>query len=191
MILYIDHFDSFCNIIIDYFKQINQVVISKKTDYFKYNNSIDLTKYSHVIIGPGPGHPKELLYLYPLIKKIINFNIPTLGICLGHQLLAQYFDAKITYSPNIVHGELSEIFCDNSNILYQNIPSIHNVVRYHSLIIKNEMIPENLKIIAYTEYNEIMAFHHSKFPIYGIQYHPEAYLSEFGLKVMKNFIFNK
>ena len=191
MILYINHFDSFCNIIIDYLKQLDKKIVLKNTHYFKDLNKINLAKYSHVLIGPGPGHPKELLFLYPFIRKIIYYNIPLLGICLGHQLLAQYFGAKIVQSQKIMHGESSVIICNTSNKLYKNIAEKHSVIRYHSLIVDNESVPLDLNIVAYTTDNEIMAFSHCKLSIYGIQYHPEAYLSNFGLELLKNFVMMK
>ena len=107
MLLFIDHYDSFAHILIDYFSQLGESVLILKTNEIDLN--IDLSLFKSIVIGPGPGHPNQLISLYPIIKKAIEINIPILGICLGHQLIAQYFGAKIIHAPIIMHGQNSEI----------------------------------------------------------------------------------
>lgn len=185
MLLFIDHYDSFAHILIDYFSQIDQEVIRLKSDEIDFTTNFQI--FDAVIIGPGPGHPKDLTYLYPHIKRIIELKIPILGICLGHQLLAQYYNAKIIRAQNIMHGQCSEVnFIQH--ILYTGIKSPVRVTRYHSLIVDIDSLPNDLFTIAKTKRNELMGFSHKNLPIYGIQYHPEAYLTEFGLQTLRNFI---
>ena len=143
-----------------------------------------------MIIGPGPGHPDELHHLYPLIQQAIQLNRPILGVCLGHQLLAQYFGAKVIRANAIRHGQISKItLTEKSGRLYRNIPQTFNVTRYHSLVVENTSLPSTLIPLAYTREQLLMSFQHQHYPVYGIQYHPEACLSEHGLQILKNFLF--
>ena len=188
MILYIDHFDSFSALIIDYFKQLQQQVTAIKTNECDKLAQLDLNKITHIIIGPGPGHPDELKHLYPFIQQVIDNNIPLLGICLGHQLLAQYFGGKVIHAQQIMHGRVSKIQCQNTHPIYTGLPQQHLVTRYHSLIIDENTLPKQIKVIAISNENEIMAISHNSYRIFGVQYHPEAHLTEAGLTLLKNFI---
>lgn len=183
MILYIDHYDSFTNIIADYIKHLGFDLDIKKTDDKIHN----LNQYTHVIIGPGPGHPNELTHVYMIIEHCEQHNIPLLGICLGHQLIAQYYGSNVVKASNIFHGKTSLIAQpDNSSNIYKDIPEYFKVTRYHSLVV--DQIHKPLKTISLTLDNEIMAFEHESKSIYGVQYHPEAYLSEYGLQILNNFL---
>ncbi|MED7788552.1 aminodeoxychorismate/anthranilate synthase component II [Francisella sp. 19X1-34] len=182
MILYIDHYDSFTNIIIDYITYLGYEVCIKKTD-----QEIDnITQYSHIVIGPGPGHPNELKDKYPIIEYCEQNNTPLLGICLGHQLIAQYYGSNIIKAKQIYHGKISRVSKVKESNLYKNLQNNFNVTRYHSLIVDKIMTP--LVTIALTVDKEIMAFEHEKAKIFGVQYHPEAYLTENGLETLKNFL---
>ena len=185
MILYIDHYDSFANLLTDYIKTIGFQVKMVKSDKIKIN----LNKYSHIIIGPGPGHPDELKFLFPLIKKAIILKIPILGVCLGHQILAQFCGAHIKKSDNIMHGQISKITVhENDSTIYNNLPRSFNVTRYHSLIVDENTLPKKIVVLSTTSENELMGFTHKKYPIWGIQYHPEAFLTEYGVEALQNFV---
>ncbi|MGQ4002017.1 aminodeoxychorismate/anthranilate synthase component II [Francisellaceae bacterium CB299] len=182
MILYIDHYDSFTNTIVDYVSYLGFEVCVRKTD----EQLNDLNKYSHIIIGPGPGHPSELKHLYSVINFCENNNKPLLGICLGHQLIAKYFGFNVIKSKAIFHGRNSLIFIENDCAIYKGLPKQFEVTRYHSLVV--DSIKKPLVTIANTKEDEIMAFKHNKYNIFGVQYHPEAYLTEHGLEVLDNFL---
>ena len=184
MVLYIDHYDSFTNTIVDYIRYLGFSVCVKKTD----DQFDDFNQYSHIIIGPGPGHPNELKQLYYIIDFCENTNMPLLGICLGHQLIAQYYGSNIVKAKFIFHGRNSTITTNNS-ILFKGLFSEFEVTRYHSLIAESMKSP--LLVTAKTSENEIMAFEHSKKNIFGMQYHPEAYLTEYGLDCLNNFLKSK
>ncbi len=186
MILYLDHYDSFASILTDYIKQTGHKVHISRTD--EPIDSEQLNNYSHIIIGPGPGHPRELSHLYPIINKAITESIPLLGVCLGHQLIAEYFGAEVSNASSIMHGQISKITQNECSKLYQSIPKELNVTRYHSLIINANSMPDTLLVTALTQQGEIMSFEHKAHPIYAVQYHPEAYLSEYGLAILRNFI---
>ena len=185
MLLFIDHYDSFAHTLIDYFTQLGEKVVQLKTD--QITDQLDLSNVSAVVIGPGPGHPNELRTLYPLITRLIDMQMPTLGVCLGHQLLAQYFGAQIMPAKTIMHGQCSQISHHNS-LLYQATKSPLTVTRYHSLIVDISTLPDCLSASAITPENELMAFNHKTLLVYGIQYHPEAYLTDSGLVILQNFL---
>lgn len=137
-----------------------------------------------MIISPGPGSPLDS----GITNDCINYFkdlIPILGICLGHQCIADYYGATIQQAREILHGKTSMLKHDNDPI-FINIPPTFNVTRYHSLSIKSDSLPNELKIIA-TSNNEIMAIKHKTKPIYGFQFHPEAHLSEYGQQLINNF----
>lgn len=182
MILYIDHYDSFANTIVGYIKYLGFAVCMKKTD----ENFDDIDKYTHVIIGPGPGNSNELKCLYKVIEHCETYNKSLLGICLGHQLIAQYYGSNIIKAQTIFHGRNSIITTNNNSKLFKGLPDKFEVTRYHSLMVENMKLP--LQIIAKTSLNEIMAFEHNKKNIFGLQYHPEAYLTDYGLDCLRNFL---
>lgn len=182
MVLYIDHYDSFTNIIVDYITYLGHEVCIRKTD----QEIDDITQYDHIIIGPGPGHPNELKNKYSIIEYCEQNNIPLLGICLGHQLIAQYYGSNIIKAKQIYHGKISKVYQIKKSKLYKNFPDSFDVTRYHSLIV--DKISDPLVTIAVTEDKEVMAFEHKTAKIFAVQYHPEAYLTENGLVTLKNFL---
>ncbi|MCV2528238.1 MAG: aminodeoxychorismate/anthranilate synthase component II [Candidatus Lightella neohaematopini] len=191
-ILLIDNYDSFNWNTYHYIKMMNiNSVLIYKHDVLNISdiNSINPTK---IIILPGPGSPNSL----NISSKIIEYfsdTIPILGICLGHQIIGKVFGAKIIRSNFIMHGKQSIIIHNNNNIFY-NINNPFKAVRYNSLTISTENLPSCLLVNAWSIYNnnkEIMAIKHRNLPLYGIQFHPESILSEFGIKILYNFIYCK
>jgi len=182
LILLIDNYDSFTYNLVDYFEQLNTRCDVVKNDVPP--GTYLSNKYEAMVISPGPGLPEQAGYLFEAIKSLHN-KIPVLGICLGHQAICEYFGARLTRAIKPMHGKLSKIQCQK-NILFANLPEYINVVRYHSLICQN--LPETLENIAFTEDFEIMAIQHRFLPIWGIQFHPEAALTEYGLRILKNWI---
>ena len=189
MLLIIDHYDSFSAMIADYCRAIMPEYCMLKTDQI---NSATLAKInpSHIIIGPGPGHPEdqELTATKELIRQAIKLKTPLFGICLGHQLIAEVFGAKIVTAEQICHGIISKITHNNSGIL-NNLPASFEVTRYHSLLIENRsMIDKEIKISAETSDGEIMAIHHQKLAIFGVQFHPESISTQNGKQLLANFL---
>jgi len=132
---------------------------------------------THIVLSPGPGHPNE----YETIVK----EIPTLGICLGHQALAAYFGAKVVHAPKVMHGKTSKIkHCGTG--LFERVKNPLTVMRYHSLAVEN--LPDELEILAKSEDGVVMAFAHRERPIAGLQFHPESIGTEDGLKILGNFL---
>ncbi len=179
MLLIIDNYDSFTYNLLDYFQQLGQECQLIRNDLEKehWPDSPDA-----LIISPGPMDPMRAGKLMEMLDFYVG-KVPVLGICLGHQALALKFGAKIDHAIKPMHGKISRIFCEKDPI-FKNIPENFNVVRYHSLVVKE--LPEELKSLAKTEENELMAFVHKTLPVYGIQFHPEAALTEYGLQLLDN-----
>jgi len=185
MVLMIDNYDSFVYNLVRYIEEIGEKVEVVRND--KVNmNLIDKNKYLGIIISPGPKNPEQAGLSLDIIDKFKG-KIPILGICLGHQCIGHYFGGRIVKGEKPMHGKISEITHNNKGIFY-NVKNPLKVTRYHSLIIEKEKLPEELEITAETSDKVIMGIRHNKFPIYGIQFHPEAELTEEGHKILENFI---
>ncbi len=178
----LDNFDSFTYNLVDYLEQFN---VSPKV--FRNNQSLEeITEYKYkgVILSPGPGLPEESGNLLNVIKYY-QTKLPILGICLGHQAIGQFYRAAIIKADKPMHGKFSQVLLEN-DYLFKDMPDNIRTVRYHSLILDN--LPRNLEIIAKTENNEIMAIRHQTLNIRGLQFHPEAILTEYGKKIIENWI---
>jgi anthranilate synthase/aminodeoxychorismate synthase-like glutamine amidotransferase len=182
LLLLLDNFDSFTYNLEDYFLQLGISCTIHRNDISL--NCIDINKYQGIILSPGPGSPGKAGNLMKVIEHYHD-KLPMLGICLGHQAIAEYFGGKIKKGIRPMHGMLSEITCKQDEI-FQNIPSKLKVVRYHSLIV--DQLPDSLKCIAMSSESEIMAFKHRSLSIYGLQFHPEAVLTEYGMEILKNWL---
>ncbi|MCV2499924.1 MAG: gamma-glutamyl-gamma-aminobutyrate hydrolase family protein [Candidatus Lightella neohaematopini] len=191
-ILLIDNYDSFNWNTYHCIKMIGiSNVLIYKQDVIDIDdiNNINPNK---IIILPGPGSPNSLSISSKIIRCFSD-TIPILGICLGHQIIGKVFGAKITKSSFIMHGKQSDIIHDGSNIFY-NINNPFKAARYNSLTISTDNLPNHLLVNAWSIYNnnkEIMAIKHRNLPLYGIQFHPESILSEYGTKILYNFIYHE
>lgn len=185
MILMIDNYDSFTYNLVRYFEELNKKVIVYRND--KINNKIiNELKPSGIVISPGPKAPKDAKEVLDIIDSFKG-KVPILGICLGHQCIGEYFKGNIVKGVRPIHGKISKITNTGEGI-FKGLPSEFNVTRYHSLIIDKETFPKELKITAQTEDGVIMGIEHRDMKIYGVQYHPEAVLTEEGHSLLNNFI---
>ena len=183
MILIIDNHDSFVYNLVHMVKQAGFDI------ELALNNEItceDIEKIapSHIILSPGPCRPNDAGICIELVKTFSQ--TPILGVCLGHQAIAQAFGATITHAKKPVHGHATPIW-HNQMGLFSNIPSIQ-VARYHSLIIQQNTLPKDWHIDALSDEQEIMAIRHPYLPIFGLQFHPESIITEYGDALLKNFI---
>lgn len=184
MLLLIDNYDSFTYNLKDYFEQLKQEVIVVKNDEIDAQ-SIQNLRFDKIVLSPGPKRPSQAGNLMSIIAHT-HLQFPILGICLGHQALGEFFGGKLVLAPKPMHGKVSEIECQATGI-YQDLPHTFNVCRYHSLIIQNlENTP--LETTAQSPDKACMSFQHKTLPITGIQYHPEAILTEHGLKILANWL---
>ena len=188
MIILIDNYDSFTYNLVHYFQEIGEKVKVYRNDE-KESDFIIKEKPKFLVISPGPSSPRNAGICLELIKKNseLKYPIPTLGVCLGHQAIAEAFNSKIVQSGKPVHGKVSLIH-HNSLGLFNNLKNPFKATRYHSLIIDKESISKNLNITAKTEDGVIMGIQHVKLPFYGVQFHPESIATEHGHQIVKNFI---
>jgi anthranilate synthase/aminodeoxychorismate synthase-like glutamine amidotransferase len=182
MLLILDNFDSFTYNLVDYFYQLGHEceVIRNTTN----PEEIEISKYTGIVITPGPEIPEKANHLMAIIAKYAG-KIPTLGICLGHQALALHYGATLHKSIP-VHGKLSNVLLDKTDSWFQGFPKEIKVIRYHSWSVKE--LPGDLMPLAFTEDHILMAFRHCALPVYGIQFHPESILTEKGIYILKNWL---
>lgn len=140
----------------------------------------------HIILSPGPGRPEEAGVLIDAVRKI--HDIPILGVCLGHQAVCRAFGASVTYAGRLMHGRQSEVRLDTDCPLFAGCPESVPAARYHSLAADTETLPPELKVTALADDGEIMAVQHRKYPIYGVQFHPESVMTPDGERMLRNFL---
>ena len=185
MILFIDNYDSFTYNLVDYFGQYQPDLIVKRNDKISLDEiaAIDL---QGIVLSPGPGNPDDA----GICKEVIRaFHKTThiFGVCLGHQCIGEVFGAKIIRAPEPIHGKTAEIYHHNAEI-FRTLPTPFEATRYHSLIIEKESVPDELEITAETKDGLIMGIRHKKFPVSGVQFHPESILTIEGKKIIKNWL---
>lgn len=186
-VLVIDNIDSFVYNLVQYVGILrkNPLVVNNQVSLSEVEKKIKTHSISHIVISPGPKTPREAGMSNQIIKKFSQ-EIPTLGICLGHQCLAYSFGAKIRRAKKLKHGKTSLIEHDNEGI-FQGIKNPLEATRYHSLVV--DFLPKCLEVTAKSiDDNEIMGIKHRKFPIYGLQFHPESILTNEGMRIIKNFL---
>ena len=141
-----------------------------------------------LVISPGPGKPSDAGICIEAIQKLRG-KIPMLGVCLGHQAMAEAFGATVSHAGQLMHGKTSQLKdVKTDSVLFQNLTLPIQVARYHSLAVKEETLPEELIVTARSEDNEIMAMEHREYPIFGLQFHPESVMTPQGLQMIENFI---
>lgn len=199
MILLLDNYDSFTYNIVQYLQQLGAGVVVVENDAVSVAD-ITALKPKAIVLGPGPGTPDEAGITLQCIKHFAD-KLPLLGVCLGHQAIAQSFGATIVRASQIMHGRTSQVFHDQQGV-FSGLDNPTQFTRYHSLIIDKSSLPDTLKISAWTSnnsrnsqefksqdnLNEIMGIRHKHLPIEGVQFHPESILSQAGLKLFENFL---
>mgnify|MGYP001436087745 FL=1 len=188
MLVLIDNYDSFTYNLVHYFEEIGQKVKVFRNDEVQTKEVLDINP-DYLVISPGPSTPKNSGICIDLIKENSkNKNPkPLLGVCLGHQAIAEAFGANVIQSGKPIHGKVSKISHYKSK-LFKNIKNPFNATRYHSLIVENKTLPKILEITAITDDKVIMAIQHKKLPIFGVQFHPESIATDFGHQLLKNFL---
>ncbi|KTD30813.1 anthranilate synthase component II [Legionella moravica] len=184
MLVLIDNYDSFTYNLVQYFQCLNQTVSVHPHDHISI---ADIKKLAPklIVISPGPNSPDDAGISLEAIRAF-HQDIPILGVCLGHQCLAQAFGGTIISAPEIMHGKTSEIRHSNRG-LFKNIPNHFKATRYHSLAVEASSLPDCFSIDAWAD-NTIMAISHRQYPLFGLQFHPEAILSQYGLHILENFL---
>ena len=183
MIVLIDNYDSFTYNLVDYFGQLGVKVKIFRNDVSLH--TINLVPFRGIVLSPGPGKPLLAGNLKQIVARYIG-KTPMLGICLGHQAIAEHFGAELTKAEYPMHGKISGVYY-NGGKAFAGVPNPFNAVRYHSLIVRH--LPQNLTPIAKTSNGELMAFEsEAHLMAWGLQFHPEAIHTQHGLEILKNWI---
>lgn len=181
----IDNYDSFTYNLVQYFNILGQNVEVVKNDEIKPEDIRDMD-IDAIVISPGPCSPKEAGISVDVIKMYKD-KYPILGVCLGHQSIGYAFGANIVKAKRLMHGKTSMISHDNEG-LYKGLPNPFKAVRYHSLVIDKSTLSDEFIVDAVAEDGDIMGIRHKALPIFGVQFHPESIVSEYGFDILKNFL---
>ncbi|MBL4625120.1 MAG: aminodeoxychorismate/anthranilate synthase component II [Flavobacteriales bacterium] len=185
-IVVIDNYDSFTYNLVQLLSEVDTNPTVVRNDEFEIG---ELELYDKILISPGPGVPDDAGLTKAVIEKYGSTK-SILGVCLGHQAIAEVFGGKISVMEKVFHGVATEInVVDSADYLFENIPKKLNVGRYHSWLVDNDL-PANLSVTAEDEQGQIMAIKHIKFDVRGVQFHPESVLSEHGGQLIKNWVKN-
>jgi anthranilate synthase/aminodeoxychorismate synthase-like glutamine amidotransferase len=185
MLLMLDNYDSFTWNLVQYLGELGASVKVVRNDAMDVGE-IEAMRPDRIVISPGPCTPSEAGISVPLIRHFAG-KVPILGVCLGHQAIGQAFGARVVRAERVMHGKLSSIVHDGRGV-FSNVPSPFNATRYHSLAIERASLPPALDVTATADDGEIMAVRHREWPIEGVQFHPEAILTEHGKQVLANFL---
>ncbi len=185
MILMIDNYDSFTYNLVQYLGELGEDLDVYRNDKLTISG-IGRMKPDHIVISPGPGQPKDAGISEDIIREFSG-KIPILGVCLGHQAIGEVYGGEIVRAENLMHGKTSLIY-HNGKTIFNGIPNPFEATRYHSLLVKRRTFPECLEIIAETKEKEIMGLKHKKFPVWGVQFHPESILTTEGKNILANFL---
>lgn len=186
MIVLIDNYDSFTYNLVQYLGELEADIRVYRNDAIDVEG-VRALKPDRLVISPGPCTPKEAGISVQAIREL-GPEVPTLGVCLGHQAIGEAFGGDVIRASRIMHGKTS-VMKHNGNLFFAGVPSPFTAIRYHSLIIRRENCPECLEITAETaDMGEIMAVAHRQHPIWGVQFHPESILTEHGKTMLRNFV---
>ncbi len=185
MLLMIDNYDSFTYNLVQYFGELGQAVVVRRNDKISLAEITEM-KPQHIVISPGPGEPQEAGLSEEIIR---NFGpaVPVLGVCLGHQAIGEVFGGTVERAPELMHGKTSPIQHDREG-LFTGLPQGFKATRYHSLVVRRSDLPSDLYVTAWTESGLVMGLQHRRYPIFGVQFHPESILTEHGKALLTNFL---
>lgn len=185
MILMIDNYDSFTYNLVQYLKQLDEEVVVRRNDEIT-TDEIESMKPSVIIISPGPGKPSSAGISLETVKRFSG-RIPILGVCLGHQTIAEAFGGDIILAKKLMHGKVSTVTSDGKTI-FKGLGQTFQAMRYHSLAVKRETLPDVFEITAESEDGEIMGIRHKTHITEGVQFHPESIMTPVGKRLLKNFL---
>ncbi|WP_404341447.1 anthranilate synthase component II [Pseudoalteromonas mariniglutinosa] len=190
MLLMIDNYDSFTYNLVQYFQRLDQDVLVKRNDEISVAE-IKQLKPAHIVISPGPCSPNEAGVSLAVVEHLQG-TCPILGICLGHQTIAQALGAQVVRAKQVMHGKTSQVYHTEQGV-FKGLSNPLTVCRYHSLVVAKQSVPDELQISAWTkteqgEFDEIMGLLHTDLALAGVQFHPEAILTEQGLELLANFL---
>jgi anthranilate synthase/aminodeoxychorismate synthase-like glutamine amidotransferase len=189
MVFVLDNYDSFTYNLVQYFGELGQQVVVRRNDQITVNQIEELHP-ERIVISPGPCTPQDAGISIELIRHFAG-RVPLLGVCLGHQAIGAAFGGKVIRAANLMHGKTSSVEHDGRSI-FRGIPSPMTATRYHSLIVQEKDLPAELEVSAACVDRDgqrvIMGLRHRKFPVEGVQFHPESVLTEHGRQIVRNFM---
>ncbi|MCM8794794.1 MAG: aminodeoxychorismate/anthranilate synthase component II [Candidatus Omnitrophica bacterium] len=184
-ILMVDNYDSFTYNLVQYLGELGQELIVYRNDKITLEE-VKRLKPDKIVISPGPGSPKDAGVSNDLIREM-GPTVPLLGVCLGHQCIGAVFGGTVERNWRLMHGKTSMIYHDGKGV-FKGLPNPFEATRYHSLVVRGSDFPSALTVTARTKEKEIMGLRHKRFPIHGVQFHPESILTTSGKQLLKNFI---
>ena len=185
MLLMLDNYDSFTYNLVQYLSELGADVRVYRNDAITLDEVAALAP-SQIVVSPGPCTPSEAGISVPLIQRFVG-QVPILGVCLGHQAIGQAFGGRIVRAQRVMHGKISPVTHDGRGV-FKGIPAPFAVTRYHSLAIERASLPESLEVTATSDDGEIMGVRHRRHAVEGVQFHPEAILTEHGRRLLANFL---
>ena len=187
MLLVLDNYDSFTYNLVQYLGELGADLVVRRNDALTVDDVGEL-KPDAIVISPGPCAPSQAGISVPLIQRW-GSSIPTLGVCLGHQAIGEAYGGKVVRAGRVMHGKCSNVEHDGTG-LFEGLPSPLPVMRYHSLIVERESLPDELEVVAVAtdDPNEIHAVRHRTHPVWGVQFHPESILTTGGKTMLSNFL---
>jgi para-aminobenzoate synthetase component 2 len=183
-VLVVDSYDSFVFTLVGYLRQLGAHVDVVRNDEVGPEHADD---YDGVLLSPGPGTPSEAGILVATVRRAAERGQPLLGVCLGHQALAEAFGATVTHAPELLHGKTSPVLHEGDGVL-DALPSPFTATRYHSLAVVRETVPDELRVTGATPGGVVMALQHVDLPLHGVQFHPESVLTEGGHLLLANWL---
>ena len=186
--LVIDNFDSFTFNLVQYLGELGAEPVVYRNDAITAKEAEALAPDA-IVISPGPGNPTDPKYFGVCSDLLLGLSqtTPTLGVCLGLQGFGHVYGGKVVHAPRILHGKASPVHHDGRTI-FEGVPSPFNAARYHSLIVEADSLPADLERTAWTDQGELMGARHKRYPIEGVQFHPESILTEHGKTILRNFL---
>lgn len=185
MLLLIDNYDSFTYNLYQYFYELGQLTTVARNDMITIAE-IETMAPEHIVISPGPSSPLQAGISNDVIRHFSG-HLPILGVCLGHQCIGHVFGGAVERAPVIMHGKSSPIYHNNQGV-FKDLPDPFSAIRYHSLIVNRDTLPDCLEITAWTDDGLIMGLRHKKFNVQGIQFHPESFMTQSGKELLKNYL---
>jgi anthranilate synthase component 2 len=185
-VLYVDHYDSFAYNVVHLLASQGATPDVVRSDDPRLSAAA-IDRYDALVVGPGPGHPRELPRVLDVVRAALERGMPTFGVCLGLQVIGEATGARIVHAPRIMHGKVSRIEHDATGI-FSGVPTPLRATRYHSLCIDERTLAESFAVTARSEDGVIQAIAHRRLPVYAVQFHPESVLSEHGARVVSNFL---
>lgn len=189
MYVMVDNYDSFVYNLARYFEELGEeieLVRNDSVDVEKLEEMLEDGKLDGIILSPGPKSPKDSGKCLEVLERMEG-RVPILGVCLGHQIIGYRYGGNVKKGVRPMHGKVTPIETVQQR-LFKELPKVYDVTRYHSLVVEKENMPDCLLVDAVSKDGAVMAVSHKEYPVYGVQFHPEAVLTEYGHEILKNFI---